>query len=83
MNFTRIINGKSTEYFITSIRDGLIYYGMYIPGHENNKPTACMTVAYYNKLREKEQYGTMYIDGSTYGRSIPYVAKIIDGGLLI
>lgn len=79
MNFTRIINGESTQYFITSVRDGLVYYGLYIPGHENKKPTACMTVTSYNRLREKERHGTIYIDGCTHGRLIPCVTQIIGG----
>lgn len=78
-HFTRFINGTSTEYYITSVHDGLIYYGLYIPGYENKMPTACMTVTSYNRLREKEQHGTIYIDSCTYGRLVPCVTQIIGG----
>jgi len=52
-HFTRIQDGKTTDHYITAIRDGLVYYGHYKPGHENKTATAVMTLDYFNKLKNK------------------------------
>lgn len=76
-NFIRITNGIATEHYITRIEGGNVYYGHIVPGHENKQPTAVMAVSYYNRLREREQHGTIYIDGCTYGRSVPCTTSIV------
>lgn len=76
--FVQILNGASTEHFITRIKNGLVYYGLYLPGHENKKSTGVMSLELFEKLKVEEQTGKTYIDGVIPGRWIPYTRRILE-----
>lgn len=51
--FMRIIDGIMCPCYLVEEKDGYIYYGHIIPGHENKKATAVMVREYYDILKKK------------------------------
>ena len=73
----RVCNKTATEHYSSEVKDGLVYYGDIIPGHENRNATGCMTVESYNQKCREPQNGWIYTSGCTHDTKTACTTYII------
>lgn len=62
-SFISVRDGIANECYITRVTEDSVYYGHFIPAHENKAETAVMSKPYYNKLVGLKGFSDRYIIG--------------------